>query len=268
MDLKDRLALVTGAAHGIGAATARRFAAAGATVIIADVDADGGMALAAELGAPHRFVRLDVASAAAWEELAAAIAAEFGGLDIVHLNAGIAGWPLGQPHSGSGLDTLSSGLIDRLLPINLGGIAHGIAHCFPLVEARGGTIVVTGSTSAINQYVADPIYSAAKAGALALVKALHAEFAARGVKLCAVSPGAVETRIIPDTIKDAARQRGLLASSEFIAEAVMTAILEGKPGDWWIARGEDRGFWVFEPNRLPAAGEPIPQGARFVAARA
>jgi NAD(P)-dependent dehydrogenase (short-subunit alcohol dehydrogenase family) len=268
MRLDRKLALVTGGAQGIGEATVRRLAAEGAQVIIADIDEGKGRALAEALGDPHRFTRLDVSDGAAWEALAGKIARGHDGLDIVFLNAGVTSWPVSSPHSASGLDALSSRLVEKILPVNLGGVAHGLAHCFPLAQAVGGTIVATASTAAIINYSADPIYTASKAGVIALVKSLAGELAAAGVRLCAVSPGSIDTQMYPENHRESRRAAGTLAAPDYLASAVMTILEQGQPGDLWIARPEDRGFWVYEPGTLPnvIGGDSIPAGARFVAA--
>src|ERR1700759_4635839 len=97
MNLSGQSALVTGGANGIGEATCRRLAEAGATVVVADVEADRGEALTAELGAPHRFIRLDVTSEENWQSALDMVERELGGLHILFLNAGVQIRPLGAP---------------------------------------------------------------------------------------------------------------------------------------------------------------------------
>src|SRR6185369_5612037 len=95
--LQGKIALITGGAKGIGAATARRLARASATVWMADVDDGNGRELQQSLGAPHRYVHLDVTDPAAWKSLVADMTSAHGGIDIMFLNAGIMFRPRGAP---------------------------------------------------------------------------------------------------------------------------------------------------------------------------
>lgn len=268
MRLEGKLALVTGAAQGIGAATARRLGEAGANVIVADLDVARGTALANALGPSHRFVALDVAEAPGWGRLAADILATEGGLDIAFLNAGVTARPAGDPVSGSGIEVMTEEILGRVFPVNVYGVALGLIHCFPLARARGGTIIATGSTAPLIRYGADPLYSASKASVIALVKALAGEFAEAGVRLCGINPGSVDTRMYPANMREQRRADGGLASPEYLAGAVLNVLERGKPGDLWMARPQDRGYWVYEPNLLPdvALATDLPESAGFVPA--
>jgi NAD(P)-dependent dehydrogenase (short-subunit alcohol dehydrogenase family) len=134
----SEVVLVTGGASGIGAAVAKRFAAAGARVVIADIDEPGGAALADQVGA--RFVRTDVGIEADNETMVDVAVREFGRLDIVHLNAGV----------GYGGDGTSKNFdlerYRRVMAVNLDGTTFGIRAAWRVMsEAGKGAIVVTSS---------------------------------------------------------------------------------------------------------------------------
>lgn len=271
MNPRNKVALITGGAHGIGKATAQRLAQAGATVIIADVDVPAGEALAAELGGAHRFHKLDVTSQEEWEALVARIGDELGGLHILFLNAGILSRPHGAPALDPAMNWFSFENYRRVARINADGVAYGVLAAFPLMrQSGGGIIMATASTAAVDFYPGDPTYSMTKAGILAMVKALASEFDAQGVRICAIGPGSIDTRIYPS---DRRGQRSGSSQSGpadplYLANCVLTVIDRGRSGDIWYARPDDGGFFTFEPKRLPPspATADEAQGRRFVAA--
>jgi NAD(P)-dependent dehydrogenase (short-subunit alcohol dehydrogenase family) len=263
-EMIGKSALVTGAANGIGAATARRLAAEGLQVILADIDTAGGAALAAELGAPHVFIRLDVTLEEDWRALAAALPA---GLHVAFLNAGTTGRPDFDPQSADMLPAMTPELIHRVIGVNLVGAALGLHYVHPLLRAAGGGhIICTSSTAGIDGTLSEPAYAASKAGVIALVKSSAVSLDGLGITLCGICPGSIDTRMYPANFRPGRLAAGALGSPEYLADAVMAVLREGQPGDIWMARPEDRGFWVFEPRRLPnrGRGEALPDGPRFV----
>lgn len=271
MKLRGKVALVTGAANGIGEATVRRLAQAGATVVIADVDVERGEAIAAELGAPHRFVQLDVADEGQWREVINGVKAHEGFLHILFLNAGILVRPLGAPAGDPAMNWLTAENYRRVQRVNGDGVMYGVINGFPLIrESGGGIILANGSTAAVDFFAGDPTYSVTKAGVIALVQSLAAEFDAAGVRICAVCPGSVDTRIYP---KDRRAERtganqAIPASPYYLANAVLTVIDRGVSGEVWFARTDDKGFFNYAPPRLPRAPVSVAEasGQRFVAA--
>ena len=122
----EKVVLITGAATGIGAATARAFAGSGFTVVGVDVDRVTGEALFAELGIPHEFHVLDVRDATAWTVLVSAIFERFGRLDVVHLNAGVMMRPKGAAIMDDPLAWFSPETWGKVRSVNLDGVAFGI----------------------------------------------------------------------------------------------------------------------------------------------
>jgi 3-oxoacyl-[acyl-carrier protein] reductase len=181
-------AIVTGAARGIGLGIARVLAATGLGVALADVDGEGAERSAAALraeGSDAIGVRLDVTDAAAWGRAVAEVAARWGGLDVLANNAGIS--PRGTA------EATDEALWDRTLAINLKGAWLGIRAALPLLRARRGAIVNTGSTRATRPMPGLCAYVTSKAGLLGLTRQVAAECLADGVSCNMVAPGWVDT---------------------------------------------------------------------------
>ncbi len=187
-------ALVTGAARGIGAAVARRFAARGWRVGVYDVDLAGATAVAAELAAAHgpgRAVagRLDVTDAAAWDAALAEFAGPGGPLDVLVNNAGVlVSGPLAE---------LGAAEQARVLEVNVAGVLFGCRAGFPyLRRAPRGVAVNMGSLSCVYGQPALAAYAASKAAVRSLTEALDLEWRRAGVRACDVWPGFVRTRML------------------------------------------------------------------------
>ncbi|HUF32166.1 MAG TPA: SDR family NAD(P)-dependent oxidoreductase [Acidimicrobiales bacterium] len=228
-DLAGRVALVSGGASGIGLATAERLAAEGATLVIADVDEDGGRRAATKVGG--RFVRTDVTDPAAWRALVDDVVATEGGLDIAHLNAGVL--------TGEGdLRSLTDAQYRRITSVNIDGVVFGArAAGAAMVERGGGAIVATASMAGLIAFSMDPIYTMTKHAVVGLVRALGPPFAAHGVTVNAVCPGIVDTPLVGAGSKPLLEAAGLtLISAEQVADAVVTAVRSGLTGEAWVVR--------------------------------
>ena len=187
-ELAGKVALITGGARGIGAATARRFVAEGAQVLIADRRAEEGNALAAELGQGARFVELDVGMEASW--LAAVAAAEqgFGKLDVLVNNAGIIRV---QKLAEMSVDTFR-----QVLDVNLVGTFLGLKHASPLIaRSGGGAIVNFSSVQGLEGREGFLAYSASKFGVRALTKTAAIELGPQGIRVNTVIPGPTKTKM-------------------------------------------------------------------------
>ncbi len=188
MKLAGKVALITGAAGGIGTAIARLFAQEGARLVLADLAAAPLKGLVSELGEAASGTALDVACAQQWEELAAHIAQTHGKLDVLVNNAGISG--MGD------LDSIDAAFWDRFQRINADSIFHSVRTLAPLLRRAGhASIVNIGSILALRPSAQLPAYSAAKASLRAQTKAYALHFAQRGeyIRCNAVHPGSTLT---------------------------------------------------------------------------
>jgi NAD(P)-dependent dehydrogenase (short-subunit alcohol dehydrogenase family) len=185
--LPGKVAIVTGGASGIGAGVARRLAAGGAHVLVADVDDDLGEEVAAEIGG--RYLHTDVRRPEA--SLAAVALAEetWGGLDLIHLNAGVT--------TGTRIDDFDPDLYRRAMGVNLDGVVYGAAAAVPaLHRRRGGTIIATASMAGIYPMLGDPFYSANKAAVVNFCRSLGRQLWMAGIWVNAICPSFTDTPIL------------------------------------------------------------------------
>jgi NAD(P)-dependent dehydrogenase (short-subunit alcohol dehydrogenase family) len=222
------VALVTGAATGIGRASAIALAAEGAAVMVADMDDIGGTEtvrrIEEELGGAAAFVKVDVAFPHDIRAMFAAVEATFGGVDIVHNNAGlISGEPIWPD---SGLERIL-----KVITVNLGGVAMGTEEGIRALRRRGGGCIVnTASTTALRPLPTDPVYSATKAGVVRITESC-AGLAGEGIRVNAVLPGIVDTDMTNlhtgDGTRPAAWLQPVLAETTMLsAEEVAAVVLD------------------------------------------
>lgn len=206
--LDGRVAIVTGAAHGIGAACARVYAEAGAVVVVSDVDVAGGEATAAAIragGGAASFMACDVARSAECAALVRESVAAHGRLDIMHANAGI-------ELCRSIWDTTDEEW-DRILAINLSGSFWCARDAMKVMRAagRGGVVTMTASPHAFLTSREIAAYAATKGGQVALVRAMALEGAPYGIRVNAVLPGATDTPMLQREAQASGDPAALLA---------------------------------------------------------
>ncbi|WP_295701265.1 SDR family oxidoreductase [Lapillicoccus sp.] len=228
-DLTGRKALVTGGAQGLGEGMAHALAAAGAHVVVADLQDELGALVAKSLGEGHGFVHLDVTDDANWESAVAEATALLGGLDIVVNNAGIEITSL--------IVDLDPDQVRRQLEVNLLGTALGIKHAFRTMRpggaaGNGGAIINTASVAATIAFPGIAVYSATKSGVdrLTRVAAMESGKLGYGVRVNCIYPGLVPTAMGAGLANDVAAI-GLFASPEEAVGAVIELTPAGRLGE-------------------------------------
>ncbi|MGO9197911.1 MAG: 3-oxoacyl-ACP reductase [Acidimicrobiales bacterium] len=190
--LDGKVAVITGGASGIGKASARRFAAEGAHVVVVDLDGEHGSEIASEVSG--LFVRADVTSAADVEAMYEAAIDRFGGLDVCFNNAGI------SPPDDDSILTTELDAWRRVQEVNLTSVylccKAGIAR---LLEHGGGSVINTASFVAVLGAATSQIsYTASKGGVLSMSRELGVQFARKGVRVNALCPGPVNTPLLQE----------------------------------------------------------------------
>jgi 3-hydroxybutyrate dehydrogenase len=224
MKLEDKVAIVTGAASGIGKAIAMRFAQEGAKVAIADLNQAAADAAAAEIGAAGGSamgVAMDVADEKAVNDGVAAVAARLGGIDILVSNAGI---QIVHP-----LEEFPFADWKKMLAIHLDGAFLTTRACLRhMVQAgRGGSIIYMGSVHSKEASVLKSAYVAAKHGLVGLCKVVAKEGAAHGVRANIVCPGFVRTPLVDKQIPEQALALGI-SEQEVIRNVMLKETVDGQ----------------------------------------
>jgi len=230
--LKDKVVVVTGAAAGIGRATALRFAAEGARVAAWDVAADAGDGLVAELadaGGEGRFATVDVTDGGAVEAAVAAVAEAWGGVDVLVNNAGIVrDSQLVKWKGGEVASVMSEEDFDAVIAVNLRGVFLCTRAVVPhMIRGGGGAILSASSVVGLYGNFGQTNYAATKAGVINMTRGWARELGRYGIRANAVAPGFIATEILramPDKVLDGLVSHtplGRMGTPEEIAEAYL-----------------------------------------------
>lgn len=240
MQLEGKVAVITGAASGIGLATARLFVKEGASLFLGDVDEKAGQRAAEETaadGGQAAFVRTDVTSGEDVRRLVDGAVERYGKLDIIFNNAGIS---MAKPIP----DTTEEDF-DRIVAINFKGVFLGCKHALPhlLENPDGGAILNMSSNGGLVGRPGDPLYSATKHAVMGLTKSLAVTYADRKIRTNALCPGAIDTPMLGGVIGSFDdREEGLrrvlansptprVASAEEVARAGLFLV---SPGNGYV----------------------------------
>ncbi|GAA2267602.1 SDR family NAD(P)-dependent oxidoreductase [Nonomuraea roseoviolacea subsp. roseoviolacea] len=238
------VALITGAASGIGAAVARRLSAGGARCVLVDLDGEGAERVAKETGGVA--LAADVSTEEANRAAVELAERRFGRLDVVHLNAGVV--------AGVDLGAFDAARYRTAMGVNVDGVVFGVVAALPLLRrSGGGAIVVTSSLAGLVGYDGDPVYTMTKHAVVGLVRALAVPLAAEGVRVSAVCPGFTDTPLVAGARETFVNAGFPLLTAEDVAAAVESACY-ADPGT----------LLIVQPGRQPVpyryAGVPGPAG--------
>jgi NAD(P)-dependent dehydrogenase (short-subunit alcohol dehydrogenase family) len=186
MRLQDKVAIISGAASGMGAATARRFAKEGAKVIVGDMLEEDGRNVAADITRANGagvFMHLDVTDETSWQTVVAATVEKFGRLDILVNNAGISGSAVN--------DLLETGIWHRVMDVNSTGVFLGMAACIPHMQKNGGGSIVNLSSISgiVGQTMVHMSYNASKGAVRTMSKSAAVQFGKDKIRCNTVHPG-------------------------------------------------------------------------------
>lgn len=250
MRLQGQAAVITGAATGIGRATAQVFAREGARLMLADIAVDDGLATAEEIrrdGGTAEFLRIDVSRRSENERLIDACIETYERIDILFCNAGVA-----LPKE---LTDTSDEEMDLLVDVNFKALMYASRYAVPIMLDQGsGSILYNASKTGLAAQEDSPVYCATKAAAIQLARALALDYATRGIRVNALCPGIVDTPMLRDVAQKAddpegiwkemcaAQPMGRLATSEEIADAALWLVSDEARFVTGIALPVDGGF--------------------------
>jgi len=246
--LDGKVAVVSGAASGIGLAVARTLTEHGARVVVADRNEDAGRDAAATLGGA--FVAADVGEPADWVRVVETAENELGGVDIAHLNAGVT---CPEP----AIEKLTDEQYRRIMRANVDGVVFGARAVVPAMERRGGgAIVATASLAGLIPTPFDPIYALTKHAVIGLVRSLVPHLQAKGIRVNAVCPGITDTPLVGAEPRAALEQAGFpLIPATDIAAAVLMAVSGDATGQAYVCQAGR------EPVPFEFRGVPGPRAA-------
>jgi NAD(P)-dependent dehydrogenase (short-subunit alcohol dehydrogenase family) len=226
--LAGKVALVTGAAGGIGLETATLFAAEGARVVVADTDEENGRRAVETIqgtGAEAAFVTADVSDEAQAKAMVDSAVTTYGALHVLFNNAGI------MPADDGGTTETSVATWDRVMGVNLRGVWLGCRHAIPaMLRAGGGSIVNAASVVALmGAATAQIAYTASKGGVLSMTREVAVEYARRGIRVNALCPGPIDTPLLAELLREPAQRArrfvhipmGRLGQAHEIAKAAL-----------------------------------------------
>jgi NAD(P)-dependent dehydrogenase (short-subunit alcohol dehydrogenase family) len=237
-DLNGKVALVTGAARGIGYETARQMHMRGASVAIADLDATEAREAAERIGERTLGIAADVTDAGAMRAAVAETVERFGGLDVAMANAGLA------PPSIATIRSVPAEEWERVIEVNLLGVWHTVRAALPQVSERQGHIVLVASVAAFANGMLGSSYMTSKAGAEQIGRALRAELIPLGASASVAYFGWVDTKMVKDTFD----RPGAGVLEEIAPDFLMKRITPEEAGAAVVKGIEERAPRIFAPK--------------------
>ncbi|MBA7561511.1 glucose 1-dehydrogenase [Candidatus Atribacteria bacterium 1244-E10-H5-B2] len=227
MNFKDKVVIVTGAAVGIGRATAIAFAEKNAKVIVADIDIKKGKQISSLIGGNAFFIETDVANSGSVKNMVKEVTNRFERINILVNNAGIY-------YQGDVIETPEKEW-DKVIAVNLKGMYLCSHYIIPVMLAgNGGVVINVASEAGLVGIAGQVAYNVSKAGAISLTKSMAVDFARKGVRVNAVCPGTTETPLVKNALKkskdpekarrklEECRPLNRLGRPEEIASAILT----------------------------------------------
>jgi 3-oxoacyl-[acyl-carrier protein] reductase len=190
MRLKDKVAIITGAASGFGEGMAKRFAEEGARVVVADLNAKGAERVAGEIGAPAIWTQTDVSLLSEFQEMVDAAASAFGRIDIMVNNAG-------YTHRNGDMLGVDEATFDLITAVNMKAIYYAALTVVPIMDRQGGGVILTtASTAGIRPRPGLTWYNASKGWAITATKSMAVELAPKNIRVNCLCPVAGETGML------------------------------------------------------------------------
>lgn len=235
--MKEKTALITGAAGGIGTGVANALASRGVRIALCDLNETVGERLAAELEC--EFIPCDVSRLESFEAAVDACIQRLGVPDYVHLNAGVMTVPADTPFKG--IEEVTADEFNRIIGVNLAGVYHGFKVLLPHMRGGEGAITVTSSTTGVTSLPFDPLYSATKYAVIGLARSIAA--AGDKPRVNVICPGGVDTAIVPEAL----RAQGLQGMSpSVLAEEVVDLLERGANGEVRVKNEAEKPAFVVE----------------------
>lgn len=221
MRLSNKVALITGAAQGIGAEIARRFQEEGARIFLCDINEEAGERMARGIGSAAVFLKLDVTSEESWKAVYAAVLAKAGRLDILVNNAGI--------NIRNNIEDMSADSLDAMLSVNIKGPFLGIKHALPIMRASGGGVILNMSSicGLVGHKYTNEAYTTTKGALTLLTKSIATRYAKDNIRCNSIHPSTVDTPMVQAVLRDPERRAerfneiplGRLATTADVANA-------------------------------------------------
>jgi hypothetical protein len=194
VNFEDKVVIITGAAAGIGRATAIAFAEKDAKVVVTDIDVEKGKQTSSLIGGDAFFIEINVADSESVKNMVKEVTKRFGRIDILVNNAGIY-------YQGDVIETTEEEW-DKVIAVNLKGVYLCSHYVLPIMlRGNGGVVVNVASEAGLVGIAGQVAYNASKAGVISLTKSMAVDFARQGVRVNAVCPGTTETPLVKNALK-------------------------------------------------------------------